>query len=109
MHTIEDPRGRIERLEVEIAALEESAERCGKIMLVARVGVVAGLVVLAAAILGFLRLGGLAFVLAVSAILIGIVLYGSNRSTRDGLRGDIARRREARDALIDAIGPRTVH
>ncbi|MGP9820637.1 hypothetical protein ACTZWW_11525 [Salinarimonas sp. NSM] len=108
MRTIEDPRGRIERLEVEIAALEESAERCGKVMLAARIGILAGIVILAAAFLGLVRLGGLAFVLSVSAILIGIVLFGSNRSTRDALRADIARRREARDALIDAIDPREV-
>ncbi|GGK41623.1 hypothetical protein [Salinarimonas ramus] len=109
MQTIEDPRGRIERLEVEIAALEESAERCGKIMLASRIAIVAGAVILAATFLGFLRLGGLGFVASVSAILIGIVAYGSNRSTRETLRADIARRRETRDALIDAVGPRTVH
>ncbi|MGJ3262545.1 MAG: hypothetical protein ACFE0R_04845 [Salinarimonas sp.] len=108
MRTIEDPRGRIERLEVEIEALEESAERCGKVMLVSRVAIVAGIVVLGAVLLGLVRIGGLAFVLAVSAVLIGIVLYGSNRSTRETLRADIARRRAARDELIDAIGPREV-
>jgi cell division septum initiation protein DivIVA len=109
MQRIEDPRGRIERLEEEIAALEESVARCGKIMAAAQVAISVGVVALVAVFLGLLRVGGMGFVLAVSAILIGIVLFGSNRSTRDVLRAEIARKRAARDALIDAIAPRTVH
>lgn len=109
MRTIEDPRARIARLEAEIEALEESAERCGKIMLASRVAMGAGTVALAAVFLGLVRLGGLGFVVAVSAVLIGIVLYGSNRATREAVRADMARRRAARDALIDTLGPRTLN
>ncbi|WP_349369187.1 hypothetical protein [Salinarimonas sp.] len=109
MQRIEDPRGRIERLEEEIAALEESAVRCGKIMRAAQIATSVGIVALAAIFLGFLRVGGMGFVFAVSAVLIGIVLYGSNRSTRDVLRRDAAQKRAARDALIDQLAPRTVH
>lgn len=108
MEAIEDPRARIERLEIEIEALEERAERCGKVMLTARIAVIAGGLALVLVLSGFLRLGGLGFVLAVSAVLIGIVSYGSNRSTRETLRADVARRKAARDALIDGIGPRIV-
>lgn len=108
MEAIEDPRGRIERLETEIAALEESAERAAKIIYAARLGVIVGGVALACVFLGILRLGGLGFVLSVAAVLIGLVSWGSNKSTRDALRADIARRKAARDALIDSIGPRLV-
>lgn len=109
MEQIEDPSSRIGRLEEEIAALEESAERCGKIMLVAQAAVVAGVVGLAAILLGLVRLGGPGFVFAVAAALIGVVSYGSNRSTRDAMRTDAARKRAERDRLIDALAPRTVH
>lgn len=109
MEQIEDPSSRIARLEEEIAALEESAERCGKIMLAAQAAVAAGVLGLAAILLGLVRLGGLGFVFAVAAALIGIVLYGSNKSTRDVLRADAARKRAERDRLIDMLAPRTVH
>jgi cell division septum initiation protein DivIVA len=109
MEQIEDPSSRIARLEEEIAALEESAERCGKVMLAAQVAVGAGIVGLAAILLGLVRLGGMGFVFAVAAALIGIVLYGSNKSTRDVLRAQAAEKRAERDRLIDRLAPRTVH
>ena len=103
MEQIEDPSSRIERLEEEIAALEESAERCGKIMLAAQVGVAAGILGLAAILLGLIRAGGMGFVFAVAAALIGIVSFGSNRSTRDVLRAQARQKRAERDRLIDAL------
>lgn len=108
VESIEDPRARIERLETEIAALEESAERAGKAMTAGRFAAAIGGVALVLVFLGLLRLGGLGFVLSVTAVLIGLVLWGSNKSTRDTLHADIAKRRAARDALIDRIDPRVV-
>ncbi len=99
---------RIERLEEEIEALTDKAEQCRKIMSLARLGIAIGGLVLVAILLGVLRAGGIGFIVSVSAVLIGIVVLGSNSSTRDEALAQIAERRARRDALIDAIAPRSI-
>lgn len=103
-----DAHQAIARLEEEIESLADRAEGCVKLMHAARIGVIGGIVALALVAFGILRLGGLGFTLAVSAILIGIVAYGSNRSTLLELRRTIAQRQALRDRMIDEIAPREV-
>lgn len=103
-----DAHEAIARLEEEIEALDERVRGCAKLMQAARLGVATGGLALALVLVGLLRLGGLGFVLAISAILIGIVAYGSNRATLIELERTIAERQALRDRMIDAIAPREV-
>lgn len=99
---------RIRRLEEEIETMSEEVERCGKFMLAARIAITGGGLALAGIIFGVIRTGGLDLILSISAILVGIVLLGSNRSTREELRAGIAKRAAERDALIDMLAPQTI-
>jgi cell division ATPase FtsA len=105
---MQDASTRIRRLEDEIETMSDEVERCGKFMLAGRVAITGGGLALAGIVLGVIRMGGIDFVLAVCAILLGIVFLGSNRSTRDELRRGIEKRMQERDALIDLIAPLTV-
>jgi hypothetical protein len=105
---MDDVSERIARLEDEIIDLSDKAENCRKVMIAARFGMIGGAVALTAFIFGILRFDGMVFVVAVTAILVGIVSYGSNKSTREQLLAAIAERKAARDTLIDMIGPSTV-
>ncbi|TVR09244.1 MAG: hypothetical protein EA385_07735 [Salinarimonadaceae bacterium] len=99
---------RIAQIEEAMAFLRDRAENCRKIMVLSRIVIVAGATALAAFFLGLMRFDGLVFMGAVTAILVALVTLGSNKSTRDQLLADIARKAAERDALIDAIAPRAV-
>jgi hypothetical protein len=99
---------RIERIEEEIIDLTDRAENCRKVMLAAQIGMIGGAAALAAFIFGILRFDGLVFVVAVTAILVGIVTYGSNKSTREQLLAQIAERKAVRAAMIDSLRMDTV-
>ena len=77
----DDPHEEIVRLEEHIEELAAKIESCRKFILASRIAVAAGGLVLAATLVGAIRseLGLLA--VAVSLLLGGIVVWGSNRST----------------------------
>ena len=99
---------RIERIEEEIIDLTDRAENCRKVMLAARIGMIGGAAALAAFVFGILRFDGLVFVVAVTAILVGIVTYGSNKSTREQLLAKIVELKGVRAAMIDSLRMDTV-
>lgn len=105
MQSIND---RVAQIEEAMAFLRDRAENCRKIMVLSRAVIVAGAAALVAFFLGLMRFDGLVFMGAVTAILIALVTLGSNKSTRDQLLTDLARKSAERDALIDAIAPRAV-
>ncbi|MDF2811026.1 MAG: hypothetical protein K0S56_2057 [Microvirga sp.] len=90
-------------LETEIDRLAEAAERCRKIMIVARGAIATGSVVLATLVLGVLRFDALILLASVTAILAGIAVFGSHRSTLQELRAKIAAQEARRSGLIDAM------
>ncbi|KAB0267386.1 hypothetical protein [Microvirga brassicacearum] len=90
-------------LETEIDRLAEAAERCRKIMVVARGAMATGSVVLAALVLGLLRSDALILLTSVTAILAGIAVFGSHRSTLQELKAKIAAQEARRSGLIDAM------
>ena len=97
----DDAREKIARLEERIEELTQSAERCAKIALFAQVIFALGGVAAVALIVGALKTSPVAIVLATSAVLGGIVLYGANSSTAQ----QIAAAREKAEALrADLIG-----
>ena len=98
-----DPRDEIARLEARIERLSESAERCRKIAVFAKATIAAGLVLLAAILLGFVRADGLSLMVAAILSMGGIVLFGSNDTTAKQTAERIAEAERLRAELIGAI------
>jgi len=98
-----DPHEQIARLESEIEALSESAARCTKIALGARIAVGAGCVVFAAMLLGLIEPSALWLMIGAICAMGGIVLYGSNRTTAEQIAGRIANAERLRAGLINDI------
>lgn len=104
----DDPHGEIERLEAQIDELAARLESCRKFILVARIAVVAGAILLAAVILGVLSFDPRLLLIAITAVLGGIVLWGSNRSTAEEAAQDLAAAEAERASLIGSIALRVV-
>lgn len=98
-----DPHEDISRLESEIEALAESAERCRKIALTARVAIGASGVLLTAILLGLIRMDGLSLMLSAILVLGGIVAYGSNATTARQIADRIEKAEQARAERIGAM------
>jgi hypothetical protein len=98
-----DPHDEIARLEAKIERLSVSAERCRKIALVARAAIAAGLVLLVAILLGFVRADALSLMVAAILSLGGIVLFGSNDTTAKQTAERIAEAEQLRAELIGGI------
>ena len=96
-------REQIAELEAEIEELREAADRCRKIRSIARVAVVLGILLLSAMLLELPATGPVAFVIAITAILGGIALKGSNESTRDDLIARIRVHEAQRAEMIDGL------
>jgi hypothetical protein len=103
-----DPRERIARLEAQIEALAETVESCRKIMLVAKVAIAGGAALILAMVLGMVRPELASLSGATAALLGGIVLLGSNRSTSDQALAKMRNAEAARTALIDRLELRPV-
>jgi hypothetical protein len=104
-----DPHREIERLEARIEGLSERLESCRKFILAARIAVAGGGVLLVAMLFGALRFDPTAMTAAAAAVLGGIVVWGSNRSTADEAARDLATAEADRAALIDQLNLRTLH
>lgn len=98
-----DPRDQIERLEQRIEDLAARIESCRKFIVVSRLAIVFGGVLLLAMILRLMLFDPLAFSAAVAAILGGIVLSGSNRSTAREAETELAQAEMMRAQLIGRI------
>jgi len=90
-------------LEAAIDELSLAAEQCRKLMVIGRVGVAGGSLLLAVILLGVARLGPAWLLFAVTAIIGGIVLAGSNSRTRDEVLQQIAEHEARRAELIDRL------
>ena len=103
-----DPREEIVRLEEHIEELAAKIESCRKFVQVSRVAVAGGTLVLAAMLVGAIQsdLGLLAA--AVSLLLGGIVVWGSNSSTAKEATKELAAAESERAALIEQINPRVI-
>jgi hypothetical protein len=103
-----DPHDEIVRLEAQIEALSDKIESCRKFILAARIAVAAGGVLLAALFLGAIRFDVQLMMLAMAALLGGIVVWGSNGSTAKEAQGELAAAEANRKALIGMIDLRLV-
>jgi hypothetical protein len=102
-YIMDDPRQKIAELEGEIEKLAEAAERCRKLDLAARAAILAGGVCLAAILLGAIRSDALPVFGSLTAIIGGIVVYGSNSSTARQIAERLKAADAQRAALIGAI------
>ena len=103
-----DPRDEIEDLESRIAALAERAEQCRKIIVFAKATIAVGGAVLVAIVVGVIPFSPVAMVSGLAAVLGGIVLRGTNRSTLEQTVAAIASAEAERNALIGGIALRVV-
>jgi hypothetical protein len=99
----EDVHDEIVRLEERIEELAAKIESCRKLILLARIAVAGGVVVLVAMLFGAIRFDPGIMAAAVAALLGGIVVWGSNRSTRIEAARDLAAAEAERSALIDKM------
>jgi len=103
-----DPRDEIVHLEEHVEELAAKIESCRKFILASRIAVAGGGLVLTATLVGAIRsdLGLLAA--AVSLLLGGIVVWGSNSSTAKEAMKELAAAESERAALIEHINPRVI-
>jgi hypothetical protein len=91
----------ISRLEAQIDGLAEALERCRKIALASKVAIAAGGIGIAAMTLGAVRLDPMAMIAAMTAVIGGIVVFGSNDSTA---KQTLARMTDAEALRAELIG-----
>ena len=103
-----DSHDEVVGLEEHIEELAAKIESCNKFILASRIAVAGGGLVLAAMLVGVIRsdLGLLAA--AVSLLLGGIVVWGSNSSTAKEAMKELAAAESERAALIERINPRVI-
>jgi hypothetical protein len=103
-----DPHQQIADLEADIDALSEAAERCRKIIVAARAATAAGCLLLMVVLMGLFRSEPAALVIAITAILGGIAVSGTNKSTLDEIVATVRSHEARRAEMINGLGLRTV-
>jgi hypothetical protein len=98
-----DPRGEIVRLETRMEELEATIESCRKFILASRLAIVVGGILLAAMVFGAIRFDPGVMAAAVTALLGGIVVWGSNGSTAKEATAELASAEERRASLIELL------
>jgi hypothetical protein len=76
-----DLRDQISRLEIQIDELAKATENCRRIILISKVAICVGAVWMLALVLGVLSFAPLSIISAISAVIFGIVSFGSHVST----------------------------
>src|ERR671916_312481 len=103
-----DLHQQIADLEAEIDALSDAAEQCRKGMIVAKVAVVAGILLFGASLLGLIRSDAIVLVVGIAVTIAGIGFFGSSRGSLDKLVEKIRVREARRTEMIDGMDLRTV-
>ena len=96
-----EPQDQIATLEAEIESLSDRAERCRKIILLAKRGAFAGGLVLVSLLVGLIRSSPVLLVASLIAVVSGIAVAGTSQGTLDALRTSIAERERLRTEIID--------
>jgi hypothetical protein len=104
----DDPHEEIVRLEERIEELSAKIESCRKFILASRIAVASGGLLLAVMLFGAIRSDLGLMAVAVSLLLGGIVVWGSNSSTAKEAAKEIATAESERAALIEQINPRVI-
>ena len=93
----------IAELEARIEELFGAAERCRKSIMAARVVMAAGGLLLMIIMLGLFRREPMAFITGLTAVLGGVVLLGSTKSTLNEIMASIRAHEARRAQLINAL------
>jgi hypothetical protein len=103
-----DPHDDIVRLEAHIEALNDKIESCRKFILASRIAMAGGGILFISILLGAIRFDPAAMTASIAALIGGIVVWGSNRSTAKQAAVEIAAAEAERAALIGLIDLRLV-
>lgn len=103
-----DPQQEIADLKAEIDGLTHAAERCRKIIVLSEIATGTGGLLLVLILTGLIRVGPMALVLAITAGLGGVALFGSHTSTRDEIATRIRAQQAKRAELIDGMALQNV-
>jgi hypothetical protein len=101
-------REQISRLEERIEELADVIERCRKLMLFAKAAISVGGVLIVAMMFGAIRFDPAAMIGALTAVIGGTVLLGSNSSTSEQTMAAMQAAEEQRAELIGRIDLRVV-
>jgi hypothetical protein len=104
----DDPSEQISRIEAQLEALAEVAERCRKAILVSKAAIAGGVAVPLLMLLGLLGSNAIAAIGSIAAVLGGIVWLGSNLSTLQQTTAAIGAAEALRSDLIGRIDLRVV-
>jgi len=102
------PREEIERLEEQIEELTARIESCRKFIVAARVAMTLGVLLMGATVLGLIAFDTFTLSAAIAAVLGGIVVSGSNRSTAREAEVELAAAEASRSALIGRMEFRVI-
>jgi hypothetical protein len=103
-----DPHAEIERLETRIEELGETIAKCRKFILMSKLAMAAGGILILAMVLGALRFDPVAMIGAITAVIGGTVLFGSNGSTLQEKTSALQAAEVQRAELIGQITLRVV-
>ena len=102
-HSDDDVRDEIARLEAQIETLSDTIEGCRKLAVIAKIAVAGGALAMLALALGYFYFDLAIFSAATAALLGGIVVSGSNRSTAQQAEAKVKEAEARRAALIDRL------
>jgi hypothetical protein len=103
-----DPREEISRLENRIDELADAMARCRKIILFAQAAMVIGAIMIAATVFGLLTFDPTILIGGMTAVIGGIVVFGSNTRTLSDFAAALAAAETRRNQLIGVIDLRLV-
>jgi hypothetical protein len=103
-----DPTDEISRIEAQLEALAEAAERCRKIILVSKAAIAGGVALPLLMLLGIIGSGPVVALGSIAVVLGGIVSLGSNVSTLRDTMAAISAAEVLRSDLIGGIDLRLV-
>jgi hypothetical protein len=103
-----DLHDQVARIEAEIDELAKALDGCRKAMLFSKVAIAAGGIWILAYLLGAISFDPAAMIVAIAAIMGGVVIFGSNSSTSKQTTAAMKAAETRRAELIDMIDLRTV-
>ena len=95
-----DPANEIARLDARLDELADAMARCRKISLISQIAIAAGGAWLSAVAIGLIGFDPMGLVAAISGVIGGIVMYGSNTTTSRQVDAAIKDAEAMREVLI---------
>ena len=97
-----DPRDQIARLESRLDELADALARCRKIKLISQIAIAGGGMWLVAVTIGVIGFNSIGMMAAISGVIGGTVMYGSNTTTSRQVDAAIEKAEAMRAVLIEA-------